>query len=229
MRILITNLLAVAVLLFGATSASAFAFNMSVREGSSVTSLAVSDTVTVDIFMDADPGLQILGLGVLAGAPLGYDIVASENLPIIYPAPKEAYGTTGAAPGYVLYTAGMPATSVYPLQNPAQTWPNPPAGATQVNVNFAEGAINPAVASGSNIWIASLVFHVDEPFESALIGLTLEAGGNVLRVNDVELDPAGVALSKPIKISGLPVVPEPTTAVLIGLGVLGLAVAGRRK
>ena len=122
----------------------------------------------------------------------------------------------------------MPATSVYPLQNPAQTWPgDKPPDTLQVNVNFAEGAINPAVASGSNIWIASLVFHVDDTsLASTEIAMTLEAGGNVLRSNDVEIDPATVPLSAPIQVT---FAPEPTAASLAVAACVVTAYLARRR
>ena len=81
MRILTLNLLAVALLLFGATSASAFAVSMTAR--GAVSSLATSDTVTVEVFLDADGGITIFSVAVVNSNPaaLLYDAAASAALP----------------------------------------------------------------------------------------------------------------------------------------------------
>ena len=62
MRILIVNLLATALLLFGASTAGAFALNMTVNPmgGQTTEALLTSDFVIVDVYLDADPGLGFL-------------------------------------------------------------------------------------------------------------------------------------------------------------------------
>jgi hypothetical protein len=228
MRILITNLLATAVLLFGATSASAFAVNMALRPGGNdPNALNPGDSVVVDFFADFDqPNTQLFAFSVFSNDPgISYDDVASAALPIIYPAPS--YGAnvaTGAGPGYILYMAGMPPAALYPLQNPSQLWIAPPPGQGQVNVNYSSPAVNSIGAdTGSNVWVASLVFTATE---SGTLTLSVSNTTSILRVNNVVLDPSTVSVSEPIALT---VVPEPTTAALIGLGILGLAVAGRRN
>ena len=52
---------------------------------------------------------------------------------------------------------------------------------------------------------------------------------NVIQAGVVVTDPALIGLSAPITLTGVPSVPEPTTAMLIGLGILGLGLAGRRQ
>ena len=138
------NLLAAALLLFGATSASAYSLSISARgEGQTVSSLTSTAVVTVDVFFDNVGGNQVglLSVGVLFDAPgVTYDSVASEALPIIYPAPNYP-GTTGSGPSYILYGLtpngmGSTPTGLYRQQTPWQTFP-PPPGKGQVNINFA--------------------------------------------------------------------------------------------
>ena len=229
MRILITNLLAVALLLFGAASASAFAINMTARGATS--GLTSSDTVIVDVFLDADPGIQLLSVGVLypGDGTVLYDGPGSAALTPI------GSGPSGAQPSYLLYTpasgsfmAMVPLTILYPQQTPYWlNWPAPPPGQDQVNINYAEASLTPSLGSGTGIYIATLVFHIEPGFTGGSVELSLTSGGNVLQASGSIVDPNTVPLSAPIVLTG--VVPEPTTAMLIGLGVLGLAVAGRRR
>lgn len=243
MRILKLNLLAVALLLFGTTSANAFAINMVARNAT--TSLDVSDTVTVDVFFDATAtGIILFSTAVLnsSASMLTYDPVASAALPIIYP-PGVSYAT-GAEPYVLLHSdpipstmvgmttvPGAPAVELLPQQTPAWlTWPVPPPGQEQVNINYAELNITDTFntrATGLNLWIASLVFHVDAIGDDQTLSLSLSSGGNILQVGDTIVDPNTVALSAPIVLTF--VTPEPTTAVLIGFGLLGLAISGRRQ
>jgi len=237
MRILKLNLLAVALLLFGATNASAFAINMVARN--STTSLDVSDTVIVDVFFDATAaGIKFLSVGVLnsSASLISYDAVASAA--VSPRADVGAPGTSGAQPSYLLYSAmsgtgmtALPAVFLYPQQTPAfLTWPAPPPGQEQVNINYLESNIVDTFdtrATGLNLWIATLVFHVDVlPTEDQTLSLSLTSGGNIFQLGDVVQPPGTIALSAPITLT---FVPEPTTAVLIGLGLLGLAISGRRQ
>lgn len=228
MRILITNLFAVALLLFGATSASAFAINMVERNGA--TSISAGSTVTVDVFLDAEPGIVLLSVGVLYDpTEFDYNGVASAALPIIYPAPAEAYGTTGALPGYILYAGGKPVTYLVPQQSPYWLpWPNPPAGKAQNNINYAENSLSPTTASGTNIWIGSMVFDVVDAGDGvALIELCNTCGGNVLAgEGGAVIDPATIPLTgTPITVT----VPEPALAGLAFAALGTLALLHRRR
>jgi len=237
MRILKLNLIAVALLLFGATSANAFAINMVARN--STVSLDVSDTVTVDVFFDATAtGIILFSSAVLSSnsSVMSYDPVASAALPVIY-APGPTY-STGSRPNYILYDAGMtvgmtaiPPVQLLPQQSPAWlTWPAPPVGQQQVNINFAETNITDTFntrTTGNGIWIASMVFHIDQAFTTEELALSVTSGGNILQVGLSIIAPGTIGLSAPIVLTG--VVPEPTTAILMGLGLLGLVISGRRK
>jgi hypothetical protein len=216
MRTPIVSLLATALLLFGASTASAFALNMGVNPGSVQpgTTLAQSSFVIVDIYLDADPGLGFLSVAV----------VFDDNETLVY-----APGLS-AAPSYLLYAPGagtgqptylIPNTSV-PLYWGGINQP----GKRQVNVDWLEKSLGSATGTGGNIWLASLVFH-------ALGGgvnnmqLTLAARGTIVEAytNDV----AGITTTSGTFTFGPAVVPEPITALLVGLSLVGLTVAGRRK
>jgi hypothetical protein len=234
MRILITNMLALAVLLFGATSASAWSFDSIIRNtgNDTISSLTSTSFFTVDVFFTADQtGLQNFSVGVVYDqGGLTYDAVTSAALPIIYPSPAAIYGTTGAQPGYIMYNAGKPAQVLYPTQTPAHAlWngANQP-GKFQVNLDFADPGLAQNLSTGSNIWIGSMVFHVEPGYAGGTIDLSLDiAQGNLIFANNDPNAGASATLGGPLTI--VTHVPEPTTAALIGLGVLGLAIAGRRK
>ena len=73
---------AVMLLLFGSSQASGFAINMLARNAT--TSLAVGDTVTVDVFFDAtDVGINVFSTSVLSSNAnsIHYDAAASVALP----------------------------------------------------------------------------------------------------------------------------------------------------
>jgi len=242
MRILITNLLAVAALLFSATSASALFFDieMSVRPGSAnsdLLSLTTSDTVTIDVFFTTDaPLMQQLAVGVVTPSAVTYDQAASVALPIIYSAPAPAYGTTGAQSGYILYGVvgkGIP-VAMYSVQNQPIAWPAPDPGTNKTNINFQVGNLaqpTPSTNAPGGDWIASIVFHIGPGFGGGDVALQISGLGSVLRANNIvysTTNPELFTISAPLILGTVPV-PEPTTAALIGLGILGLAVAGRRK
>jgi hypothetical protein len=232
MRILKLNLLAVALLLFGATNASAFAINMVARGATS--SLTVSDTVTVDVFFDAtQTGILLFGTNVLNSnaSVISYDPVATQAAP--------AFGSAGggAQPSYILYDPGMggmpptPPVALYPQQTPTWlTFPVPPPGQQQVAINYAEINITDTFntrTTGNGIWIATIVFHVDQPFLTEFLTLSMHAAGSILELGSGVVNPDTIGLSAPIVLTGH--LPEPTTAMLMGLGLLGLAISGRRK
>jgi hypothetical protein len=223
-------LLASGLLLFGATSASAFAVSMVARGG--VTSLTTSQTVTVDVFLDVTAGMTILSIGVLnsSTAALLYDGPASAALalhPQIGSNPLAGcyFGNcSGAQPSYILYTGrGSPAMS--PLNVPYfVNFPAPP-GTEQVNVSYVEDSFGTTTAITNGLYIATLVFHVVGINASETIQLAITSS-NIIQAGTFVVPPTSITLSAPI---GVTTVPEPTTAVLIGLGVLGLGLAGRRR
>ncbi|MFP6605810.1 MAG: PEP-CTERM sorting domain-containing protein, partial [Myxococcota bacterium] len=85
-------------------------------------------------------------------------------------------------------------------------------------------------ATGTGIYIATMVFHVVADFTSETLSLAFTSS-NLIQAGTFVHDPATIGLSGPITLTGHagPPVPEPTTAMLIGLGILGLGLAGRRR
>ncbi len=173
-----------------------------------------SETVSVDLYLDAEPGLNSFEVGVL------WD----EGLYVYDPA-------LTTAPSYILYDpgAGMSAASyLAPFRWGA--WPSPPPGREQFTVRFlsSEGLRLAASASGQDIWIASLVFHVAQPvygsdsFEVSLgvAGTGVFVGGSEGSIPFQELDPADVPITR---------IPEPVTAVLLSAAVAFVALFGLRR
>ena len=226
MRILTTNLLAAALLLFGAASASAFAVNM--VASTPTTGLTKSDTVIVDVFLDSDGPISIFSVAVVSSDPsaLLYDGAASAALPTNPGSGKRA--SNGSQSSYILYEAvGRSRNYLKPLQTPYfVTFPPETVGTEQVNIHYTENALGTTNATGNGVYIATLLFHIVADFTTANLSLAFTTS-NLIQAGTVVVDPNLIGLSAPITLTG--VVPEPTTALLIGLGVLGLGFAGRRR
>jgi hypothetical protein len=194
-----------ALLVAAASTADAYAIRYSV---SPLGSLSTSDTIQVDVYLDADPGLQLLSIGVLWET----DVLSFQPL-------------ASSSPSYILYTPSPgpgEAAWLEPTRDPWIEWPGlKPPGFSQVNLDFNTPLpIYPSPASGTNIWLSSLVFHVDDASGGPpILDVTLEAAGNVLHSYDVDVDPADVPIT---------LIPEPATAAMLGLGLALALRRGRR-
>lgn len=125
------------------------------------------------------------------------------------------------------YSSGVTTTGTYTgaftRTNPAPF--NTPAG----NVVVANGQTGNVSA-----W-AAVSGGVNGPggtFTIGTIEITVGAGDTVNPFLRAGLDgfyTAGGSTVAPDSVSGLTIIPEPTTAALLGLGILGLAASGRRS
>lgn len=213
MRLLMINLLATAVVLLGATSASAFSLFISdvlQPTGTAVT----SDQVIIEISLDADgAGIEGFSLGLVYDADI-FEYVQGAS----------------AATTYILFSPnegkGKPSVYLVPSPTPPNQWPGTVApGTEQVNVDFVEPTFGATRATGNGIFLATIVFHIEGAGDGlGEINLSLTSGGNLFRVNGSDIG-GSVTLGPGVSV----VTPEPTTAILVGLGLVGLGVAGRRR
>jgi hypothetical protein len=237
MRILIINLLAVAALLFSATIASAYDFRIQLRDGTQSATVTTGDTVLVDIYLDNVPsGTGTINMPVVWSTDAGivYDDVNLQSAPLNPDGPGAPY-QNGAGPTYILYTGGMPSSQLNAVTSTGGattigSWIPFGTAGDQVqigwisNVNTVGG---PVPASGTNIYIGSILFNIEAGFAGGQVELCPLCSAFTLTNNNVIQDPNTVGIGPAVVLNG--VVPEPTTAMLIGFGVLGLAVAGRRR
>lgn len=224
-------------LFLAAPQASAFSYSMTSRTPTS--GLSVGDPVVVDVFFDADqPDVLIASVAVVGEDVLRFDPVASALLPVIYPAPPASAGTNGSQPGYILHSPGagdVPATWLESFRSPWIEWPGlKPPGTVQVNVDYLSNQFLNGIsakATGTGIWVGSLLFEVGADFATSEIQLAFTSS-NVLALftePDIHtvIDPADIGLSSPIVLTGT--LPEPTTATLIALGLAVSAATRPRR
>jgi len=215
MRILINRLLVTGLLFFfSAASASAITLTLGGAGGQDVTPGGTT-SVTLTLDTDATTGITLMSIGVLFDdTRLSYDQNASSTTSYIL------YGGKGGG-GY------MKASSTcggYPQTAPAGC--SIRVGTTnQVNVDYVSVDLtNGTQNTGSGVLLVTLVFNVLANPGSAAITLSQSSPGNVIG------QPGGASTTATLAGSGsVNVIPEPTTALLVGLGLAGLAVAGRRK
>ena len=221
MRILINRLLVSALLFFfSAASASAISITMAGASGQTVTTGVDQVSITVTLDTEATTGITLMSIGLLFDdTQLSYNQAASSTT------------------SYILYDAGVKAGGAYLSASSTcgGGFGSPGAGSgcsirvgttNQVNVDYVNsdllngtGAGNVGVAA-----LATLVFDVIGVGGSAAFSLTQTGPGNVIG------QPGGASTTATLAGAGsVNIVPEPTTALLVGLGLAGLAVAGRRK
>ena len=209
---LFTSLIATAAILFSASTAFASAtWSVSATaSGGDLNAMAVGDTLTLDIKLETSASLELIAI---AGSVNNYDAsvvsvdtgastVASQLLfEIIIP-------TVGSFNGITNLESGVSDTSV---QGPGQE-------DTFLSVLGTAGAGGDGTAEAAQFQI---VYNV------------IGAGTTTLRVGTFAnyADAFSGASDNTVTNTGvtITVVPEPGTALLMGLGLAGLAAAGRRE
>jgi len=203
-------LLTAGFLVFGAASASAYLITMT--NDYNGLQPEIGDVITTTLTFDTEGAadVQLLSVSVIFD-----DTQFSYNLP----------GVGGAQnPSYMLYTSVGRGFNM--LLESAQNGALRVGTSNQLLFDFTNSAPLPSgnVLAGSAL-MATIEFTVTAFTGPALFDVTSEAPGNVL-----QLGPAnGNAVISLPTVGDFATVPEPTTALLIGLGLTGLALSGRRK
>ena len=227
MRIFISTLLATALLAFSASSASALAISLGGASGSAATGTQVSVTVSIDA--EGTTGIVTLSVGVLFDdTRLSYNqsLSSTSSYTLYNQVTNSKTGVVG--PGTYLNAASSCGGSY--LQATAGAGCDLRIGTTnQVNVDFISTSFPTAGTTGQaepNELMATLWFDVLAlaPGGQAALSLSLTSPGNVIGDNTGTAIPATLAGSGSVNV-----IPEPTTALLVGLGLAGLGIAGRRQ
>lgn len=210
-------LLGFALLLLCVGNANAFLaggvapYNITMTSAYAGADLDPSDSVIVDLYLDASPGLGFLTVAL-----------TYENDGTL------SYNPSGSSmPSYILYTGGKGATYMIPNVNPPNYWNgiNLP-GKRQVNVEYLEFALGSATASGTGIWIASVAFHVEtETASTNTIELTLAGNGTIVEQYTVDVKGATTLTNTSLVLN----LPEPTSAMMAVGAVAALAAIRTRR
>jgi hypothetical protein len=172
----------------------------------------VSVTVTIDT--EATVGIVLLSVGVLFDdTKLSYDKPASSATSYALYGGRGGGGFLGASS-----TCGG-----YPTDGTACSLR---VGTTdQVNIDYVSADLSNGTANTGSFLAATLVFNVlPGAFGDAAIDLSISSPGNTVTL----AGGPGTATLSGSGVVSLPI-PEPTTALLLGLGLAGLGVAGRQR
>jgi hypothetical protein len=215
MRLLFSTLIAASALVLYTASASAIEFNLGISTSGDPGALVIGDTVDVDVFMD-NP-LQESYLGV--GTALIYD--------------PAVYALTGVTPrSQIELQPGVFATPVLVAQGTFGPSfldnvidPNEQSPGVVLMVNAL--STSPSAGTGSD----PLETRPHASVELTVIGLgdgTISTG---FGVGQTLVDASGGETPELAIFDSetLTIVPEPGTALLMGLGLAGLGAAGRRR
>jgi len=194
------------------SASSAGAVTVTVSSSYAGEPLNVGDTVSVVLTLDTnETGIQLMGINV-----------AHDNAVLQYNARSNA---SVGVPSYILYNStGMPMVALYAQQDPWQTWPFPPEGQGQVNVNFADPSFAGTQITGSGIKIADLEYEVIALGDgTGQIEVFVDSAfGGILQVN-------GIVVT--LGLTGTPItlnLPEPSVGMLSLGAILSVAILRRR-
>lgn len=205
MRLFIVNLVVAGLLFFGAASASAISLSLNAL---SPTTINVGETVTIEMRMDTEGETQITSVftSMSNSNPGALEFTSGTSLGQILfnPSTYQGLGKVGEPQDGVTGDApGRVRVASYATASPT--------GSGRANANQLLGTIVFTATAGGTVDIAAL----------------LELGTNPDEITVATVSVTGaVGIGAPITIT---VIPEPGTALLMGLGLVGLAGAGRRR
>ncbi len=242
MRNQVPSILAAALLLLGAGSAGAFSINHTTNydgvsdlvTSDTVTVHVCSDTEGASVTTaGVNPGLSNLSVGIVFAAPNLVYIPAGGALastyaylndfyPPTYPSPTYQTPHNGSQSSYLLYTLPQPAAGAFPgqpgyaymvaAQTPWITWPAPPPGYGQVNLNWIPPGALPdctqPTRGSTNPWLGSLVLHVASTPSMPKVGVFVDGTCCSVRTGD------GTEHRAVTTVDALTVLPEPSGPAL---------------
>jgi hypothetical protein len=205
MRLFKTLFLTMTLVLFGASSASAINVFMGAP---SATTLNVGDTFSIQYKLNTEGETHITSVFTSIFADPAYFSYVSGN-----------------SPGLILFnpTYGellSRATQPVPRTNPAD--PAPP-GAVHAGTFATTNPDGSSQASASQL-LATIVFMAIAPTPGSVIGAQPVSGDDLTVSQASVIGEVTWTDSAPITV-----IPEPGTALLMGLGLAGLGLAGRRN
>ena len=206
MRLFILNLLfTTGLLLLGASTASALSISLS---ATTPTTILIGETVTVKLYLDTGSETMVTSV---------FTSVGNDN-------PSALSFTSGTSPGQILFNTSS-FEGVARVSQPTTGVAGDAAGRVRA-ANFATATPTGSGVSSANQLLATLIFTGDAAGSIDLAPL-LVTSGNLDEFTVAHASVAGsVSLGGPVTIT---VIPEPGTALLMGLGLAGLAAAGRRR
>ena len=200
-------------LLLSASSASAISLTLAGANGQDVVG-GEQFSVTVSLDTESTTGITLLSIGVLFDdTRLSYNQGASSTTSYIL------YGGKGGG-GYMKANGTC---GGYPQSAPAGCSLRVNT-TNQVNVDYVSTDLSNGTQNTGSVQLVTLVFDVLAAPGTAAITLSQTSPGNVIG------QPGGGSTTGTLLGDGsVNVIPEPTTALLVGLGLAGLGVAGRRQ
>jgi hypothetical protein len=186
--------------LFAASTANAATFALNTDKASYLVGESITVTLTATVAGGGEQVLPFSSYGTTIGWNSAVAFVKNTGMP-------NAFGNSNQTP----LIAGLNGAANTPCANTGNTC----TLISQVNSSFA-----PVNVAGGTVVTGTLVLEADA---LGLLNLSIASFSNLGAT-----DGSAVVFGTNAQVAEV-VVPEPTTAALLGLGLLGLSVAGRRR